>query len=116
MPFVRLHKFCLDYKWHASGNENSEDPRKNTFAALAAVGAATQAERDRSVVIMGLHGLDAKLSTIELSGRRGHQRWPDQRGGKERLVDKIQPHGSCFIRRGLVTSRHRGRHSWRSFP
>ena len=48
----------------ASGNENSEDPRKNTFAALAAVGAATQADRKRSVVIMGLHGLDAKVRQI----------------------------------------------------
>ena len=57
----------------ASGNENSEDPRKNTFAALAAVGAATQAERDRSVVIMGLHGLDAKVSQMaaQLKFREG---------------------------------------------
>jgi glycosyltransferase involved in cell wall biosynthesis len=57
----------------ASGNENSEDPRKNTFAALAAVGAATQAERKRSVVIMGLHGLDAKVSQMaaQLKFREG---------------------------------------------
>jgi glycosyltransferase involved in cell wall biosynthesis len=57
----------------ASGNENSEDPRKNTFAALAAVGAATQAERKRSVVIMGLHGLDGKVSQMaaQLKFREG---------------------------------------------
>jgi glycosyltransferase involved in cell wall biosynthesis len=57
----------------ASGNENSEDPRKNTFAALAAVGAATQEEKERSVVIMGLHGLDAKVSQMaaQLKFREG---------------------------------------------
>jgi hypothetical protein len=35
--------------------------------------------------------------TVEVWRGRSHKRWPDQRGGKEMVVGKIKPHGSCFV-------------------
>ena len=90
-----------------------DEPRKNTFGALAAIGAATAGtDQPRDVVVLGMAGQDDRVHhwSIAAAMRPGEARTVSRLSdrGDARTAGGLEPRRGGLVRRGPLPSCHRG--------